>query len=356
MFQEDNDPIYKLPQNIGLGGARFRINSGKYTFSGEYVRKGQNPTSVNGYIYKFGEGLLLNAAYSTKGLGITASAKRIDNLNFRSDRNANLNSLMINYLPALTKQHSYNLAATIYPYATQPNGEMAYQIDLTYTIKKGTALGGKYGTTLLVNYAQANGLKKSTTVYPEEQNEGYTSDFIGLGDVYYKDFNIEVNRKINKDLRLSFFYANLVYNRAIIQGLPSLNKVYANVEVIEIDYKFNAKNALRLELQGLQTNSDRDLGINELNSQNPHGSWAMILAEYTISPHYFFSIIDQYNYGNPLDYKRKHYVIGSIGYTYHANRFAISYGKQRAGIFCVGGVCRQVPASNGLQISVSSSF
>jgi hypothetical protein len=34
----------------------------------------------------------------------------------------------------------------------------------------------------------------------------------------------------------------------------------------------------------------------------------------------------------------------------------MSYGKQRAGIFCVGGVCRNVPASNGFAISITSSF
>jgi hypothetical protein len=57
-------------------------------------------------------------------------------MNFRSDRTAQNNDLLINYLPALTRQHTYNLAATIYPYATQPNGEMAYQGDITYTLKK----------------------------------------------------------------------------------------------------------------------------------------------------------------------------------------------------------------------------
>ena len=354
-FQDDNDPVYKLPQNVGLGGGRIKANIGSYTFSAEYVRKGQDPSAINNNIYKFGEGLIFNAAYSQKGFGITASAKRIDNMNYRSDRNANNNSLMINYLPALTRQHNYNLAATIYPYATQPNGEMAYQVDLTYSFKKGTLIGGTYGATLLVNYSQANGLKKSTTTYPDNANEGYTSDFIKLGEVYYKDFNVELSKKISKKLRTTFFYANFVYNRTVIQGIP-LNTVYANVEVVEVDYKFNSSNALRVELQALQTNSDDKLKLKDLQSQNAHGSWATLLAEYTISPHYFFSIIDQYNYGNPLDYKKKHYLIGSIGYTYHANRFAISYGKQRAGIFCVGGVCRQVPASNGLQISVSSSF
>ncbi|HPU24227.1 MAG TPA: DUF6029 family protein [Candidatus Kapabacteria bacterium] len=34
----------------------------------------------------------------------------------------------------------------------------------------------------------------------------------------------------------------------------------------------------------------------------------------------------------------------------------LTYGKQNQGIICVGGVCRTVPASNGLYLSISSSF
>jgi hypothetical protein len=35
---------------------------------------------------------------------------------------------------------------------------------------------------------------------------------------------------------------------------------------------------------------------------------------------------------------------------------AIGYGKKRAGIFCVGGVCKEVPSSNGFSLTISSSF
>ena len=37
-------------------------------------------------------------------------------------------------------------------------------------------------------------------------------------------------------------------------------------------------------------------------------------------------------------------------------RFALGYGKKREGIFCVGGVCREVPASNGFNVRLSSNF
>jgi hypothetical protein len=80
------------------------------------------------------------------------------------------------------------------------------------------------------------------------------------------------------------------------------------------------------------------------------------LIEYTISPHYFFALLDQYNYGNADSKQRIHYFTASMGYIKDSNRFSVSYGRQRAGIFCVGGVCRNVPASNGVTLSITSSF
>ena len=46
-----------------------------------------------------------------------------------------LQDVFINYLPALNKTHTYNLVATLYPYATQPVGEVAYQVDFLYTFQ-----------------------------------------------------------------------------------------------------------------------------------------------------------------------------------------------------------------------------
>jgi hypothetical protein len=67
-------------------------------------------------------------------------------------------------------------------------------------------------------------------------------------------------------------------------------------------------------------------------------------------------VLDQYNYGNPESQLKLHYFLVTAGYTKGPHRISMSYGKQRAGIFCVGGVCRNVPASNGIAISITSSF
>ncbi|MEE3145852.1 MAG: DUF6029 family protein, partial [Bacteroidota bacterium] len=89
---------------------------------------------------------------------------------------------------------------------------------------------------------------------------------------------------------------------------------------------------------------------------NDKGNWITALVEYTISPHYFFSFMNQYNYGNPDKEKRVNYPIMTCGYIKGSTRFTVSYGRQRAGLFCVGGVCRFVPANNGLTLSFTQSF
>jgi hypothetical protein len=66
--------------------------------------------------------------------------------------------------------------------------------------------------------------------------------------------------------------------------------------------------------------------------------------------------MDQYNYGNSHPEKRLHYLLGSFGYTKDNSRFMFMYGKQRAGILCIGGVCRPVPATNGLTFTFTHSF
>jgi hypothetical protein len=106
---------------------------------------------------------------------------------------------------------------------------------------------------------------------------------------------------------------------------------------------------LRTEIQGLFVQK-------EAGEIKDKGNWATLLLEYSISPGWFFSFMNQYNYGHPDPSKRVHYPIITCGYIRDATRITVSYGRQRAGLFCVGGVCRFVPASNGLTLSFTQSF
>lgn len=338
-YQQDQDPVYKLPENVGAMAGRLKLIRGGFSLNAEYAYKINDPATTNGLIYKPGEAIFVSTAYSRKGFGVTLSAKRIDNMDFRSDRTSTGNNLNINFLPALTRQHTYNLAATIYPYGTQANGEVAFQGDVIYSFKKGSFIGGEYGSTININHSQVFGLDTTKTF----DGLGYTSKYESLGQVYFKDFNVEFQRKINSKLKVNLFYANFVYNKDVVQGLHGYSTIYADVFVADVTYKLNKRHAVRTELQNLSTKQD-------------YGSWATVLVEYTVVPNWFFAVMDQYNYGNPIAAKRLHYPIGIIGYIKNATRIQLSYGRQRAGIFCVGGVCRNVPASNGLTLTLSSSF
>lgn len=261
-------------------------------------------------------------------------------MDYRSDRGATGNDLMINYIPALTPQHIYSLAA-LYPYASQPNGEFCVQADLNYNLKKGTWLGGKYGTKIWINYAQINGIKKT----PATNNYiGYQSELMIPNDTlnYYKNFNVEINKRISKDVKLiaSYFFINR--NDAVLKLSDYHGLIRSHVAVADISYKFLKKHTVRMEMQHLWTLQDK-------------GNWTTALLEYQTS-NFFAAIVDDYNYGNSVANKRIHYIMGTVGYKKNTTRISASYGKRRQGIICVGGVCRQVPASNGIALTVTTSF
>lgn len=347
-YQKDEPTSkYKLPQNVCAMAGRLDIVRGKVHFNGEYAYKINDPNVLNNFIYKPGEALFLNVSYAQKGLGIVVAAKRVDNMNFRSDRNVTGNPLTLSYLPVITKQHTYALAA-FYPYSTQPNGEMGYYTSLEYHFKNGSPLGGRYGTSLAISFSKINSIEQDSidteTGINKRGTLGYKSDFFANGNqVYFQDFNVEVTHKFNQRWKGIFTYLNLIYNQDIIEGHPGLPLVYANIAIADITRRISTNHAIRVELQNMMTKQDKR-------------DWAMVLVEYTIAPNWFFSVMDQYNYDNPEKDQRLHYYLASFGLTKGSSRISFAYGRQREGILCVGGVCRAVPASNGLQLSITSTF
>ena len=346
-YQADQNPFYKMPKNVGSFAGRFNLGVGKFNFSSEYAYIINDPSAVNNYIYKPGDALIFTGSYSTKGLGLFAMFKRIDNMSYKSDEAVTSNALDINFLPAMVEAHTYMLAA-MYPYATQPNGEIGFQFQVNYKIPKKSKLGGKYGMGISINYSQINDIareKANDTAYIGQSGTmGWKSDFFKFGDqIFNRDLTIEIDKKFSKKFKSIFKYIYQDYDIATILGHTGDPNVKANIAIIDMTWKFTSKKSIRWELQGLWTKEDK-------------GDWAAALVEYTISPHWFFTIADQYNYGNKHSYERIHYYTGSFGYTLKTTRFALTYGRQREGVVCVGGVCRQVPASSGFYVTISSSF
>jgi hypothetical protein len=135
----------------------------------------------------------------------------------------------------------------------------------------------------------------------------------------------------------------MVYDIELLQGKTNYPTVYADIFIVDFNWKINKKHNLRFEAQALFTDQDQQ-------------DWATGLIEYTVSPNWFAAVLNQYNYGNKHEEDRAHYPFFTVGYINGSNRITLGYGKQRAGLFCVGGVCRPVPASNGFSVTITSSF
>ncbi|HXD92284.1 MAG TPA: DUF6029 family protein [Bacteroidia bacterium] len=345
-YQASQSPTLNEPENVGCGGGRVTITRGGFNIYGEYAYKINDPSYVNKYSFKDGQGAYLTTSYAVNGFSIMLAGKYVDNMGFRSDRDQTLNAAMINYMPALTKYHTY-LMATFYPYATQPNGEMAAQGEVQYKFKKGTPLGGKYGMEIAGNASVAYGID-SVNIAPQNDSRQYhyVVKSFDPGQKYFHDFNIEINKKFTKKVKGTFLYSNQFYNKNIIvenSAIKEYADIKTNIFVADITYKYKPTSSIRFEGEAMLTQQDK-------------GSWAVGMVEWWPKSNFYLAVLDQWNYGNADESKRFHYYLVNIGFIRDAMRISLSYGKQRQGIFCVGGVCRTVPASDGISLTVSTSF
>ena len=352
-YQQRSNPLFELPQNVGLYAGRLNLINGGWNYFGEYAYKINDPLNsiqqenVN---YASGSAFTSSLTYSRKGFGITAEIHRADNMLLLSDRDRIGKAYILNYIPTLSKPHAYSLLA-LYPCATQAMGELGVQLDVFYKIKKGTILGGRYGTKLNFNISRINGLKGGNSMLNDQID--FTPELISFSEeLYYSDINLEINKKLNKRVKYNLVFANQTYNKDFLEGKTpgEYGVINSTIGVLDISYKIKKGNSIRMELQSLMA---KQL---ESASKKEEGDWLMGLAEYTISPNWFFAVQDMYNYGNEDESKKLHYINLNIGFIKGANRFEIGYGKKREGIFCVGGVCKLVPSSNGLNFNITSSF
>ena len=235
------DYYYNLPTWVGAGSVRAQLQMKGWNALVEYAYKANDPSALNEYSYKHGEALLLSLSYSQKGLAILAQAKRSDNMSFRSDRL--LKGSMagtINHMPPFATQHTYMLAA-LYPYGTQATAsEWAFQGEVRYTWKRGTAMGGRYGTTLKLNASHIRGTAEKWFGMSEEP--------------YYTDVNLELNKKLNKKWYIGAMAMYQTYNKRAVEGHGDL--VRAGIGVVEAKYATNRNVQMRGEVQYLFTKQD----------------------------------------------------------------------------------------------------
>lgn len=296
-----------------------------------------------------GDAYLLNLAYAKKGFGISANFRRLENFGFYSQRKSAgnvYNEAVLNYIPALTKQYDYSLT-NVYVYAAQPNlsfepnrnkaGEIGGQFGLFYNFKKETTLGGKYGTNIAINYAQWYGLQGR---YDAKERK-YQANKFGLGQKYYRDASIEIRKKWSKKWSGIYTYLNQYYNTRYVE--EAFGDVSTNVVVLDNTFSFNKSKSVRLQLQHHWANGGFKNWLASQVEINFNSTWSLFAQ-------------DAYNYGNTNANNKLHYY--NLGSTFNNGRYflQLGYGRQRGGLICVGGVCRFVPQSAGLNLSLNYSF
>lgn len=351
---EDNKENSKFPKNVSIYSSRMKMEYSNFTMELEYLYKTKdNIKQVNildpNNIFS-GNAFLLNLSYATDRFGIIAGLRRLENFNFYSQRDQIGNiyhNSVLNYIPSLTKQYDYSLA-NIYVYQAQPrlsflpqkkSGEIGSQIDIFYKIKKGTLLGGKYGTDLSLNISNWYGLKGIYRSYINDVHD-YKTDFLALGEKYYSDQSLDIRTRLKDKWKVALVFINQHYNTYRVE--ETSGEVEAQTLILDNIYRFS-KSSMKLELQHQWANGY-------------HGNWAAGLFEYNFNKNWSIFANDLYNYGNSDKEKQIHYYTGGLVFRKNSTRIQASYGRQRGGLLCVGGVCRFVPESAGLSLGISTSY
>lgn len=318
--------MYNLPKWVGAGSVRAQLQMKGWNAMVEYAYKANDPSILNDYSYNHGEALLMSLSYSQKGLAVLAQVKRSENMSFRSDRQANLIAGTINHMPPFAMQHTYMLTS-LYPYSTDLTAnEWAFQGEVRYTWKRGTAMGGKYGTTLKLNASHIRGTSDTWFGMSEEP--------------YYTDVNLELNKKINKQWYIGAMAMYQTYNKRII-GKSGIAR--SGIGVVEAKYAMNKKVQMRAELQYLY-------------SRQYEGQWIAALYELSLWRQLVLSGQWMYNIGHAPDATNGHYYTVAATYTHGAHRLMAGYTKTREGFNCSGGVCRYVPEQQGVTLTYNFTW
>lgn len=348
-----------MPENVNAFNVRTQLQKSNFGAIAEYAWKDQDPSFDNGYTYHRGHVETITLTYSKKGISAQASAKRSEDMSFRSQRGRNGIGGYINNMQPFAYQHTYALAA-LYPYATQYGkndgttlipGEWAFQGSFAYSLFpwNKTKQGKKYASHVKMNFSHIRGLDYTAA---DKQygstfgTDGYTTSYFGMSDdPYYQDINVQLDQKLGKNWKLNLMYMRQTYNQDVVESHGGVVK--SNIYVGEAKWNINKKLTLRGELQYLDVVND-----------HPSGDWVYGLLELSVLPKLMFTVSDMYGrpYLGGTYTAKQHYYMGSVTFSHHAHRLMVGYGRTRAGFNCSGGVCRWVPASYGVQASYNYSF
>ncbi len=316
------------PNSVGFSG-RLNFDYNGFFLKGEYVDLGKKLVSIYEPL-KRGNAQLVELGYNGRGLGVTATGRRLEWMGQKISSSSLSTANLISYVPAMSTQYTYMLT-TLHPYNPQlgdessisfNSGEIGGQIDAFYNFRRGTAIGGKRGMKVHANFS---------TYYTLAQEGSMTP-----GNLLFRDLSVDIEKQWTKEFKMVFLYSMQEYNPSY-----GANKTtwLSNIFVADLLYKWTTQFSTRLELQYLTTYEDKK-------------DWMAALLEVNFAPHWSIWGSDMYNHGST----NKHYYNVGVSYTKGRTRLAAGYGRYKDGFICSGGVCRQIPQYTGANFSITTSF
>ncbi len=321
---------FALPSHVpsySLGGT---FSVGEFGLGFEWAGKAADLTPVHkaggatDYGLERGHAMRIEASFSHGPLSLTVTARELSNMENRLFRTSTAPATgnTLNYLPALCQMQTYMLAS-LNPYATLAEGERGIQGDAYYHIPRESLLGGKYGTTVHLGAASIQTLPRALSGYDKPR-------------FAYRELNVDINRRWSRSFRTIFFMS--IQEKSPSHGQTRSTEAQ-NIFVLDATWKSSGDLSLHGELQYLY-------------SEELTKDWMAGLLELNYAPHWGVFVSDMYNHG---DTKIHYYNFGG-SFSAGSFRLALSYGRNRAGMVCSGGVCRFRPAYSGGQLSIQYSF
>ena len=333
ILREDRNDIQDkiAPQVVHGYSGRLQLTKGGISFGGEYVTKSKQQMlhPLYGTIARRGEALLLNGGVDYAGFGFSASYRALRYMEFSMDDIFSTEFLTLNYLPSLTQQHKYSLMS-LYPHKVEGAGEMGGQFDLFGEIP----CGDNSPILFSLNGSMFHSLK-------EKDSKGEYYLLKKGDDLLFAEVGGELKRKWSRNLNTTLAVAWQQKDEFSRLGHGDM---LMNTEIVVADilYKFNSKKSLRVELSHAWSDSKDDQ------------AWGYGLVELGIAPRWMFYVSDMCNYKTDAD--PIHYYSMGGSFSWEKMRFAVAYGRNRAGYLCSGGVCHYVPEHNGLTMNLSVIF
>lgn len=312
--------------NLNMYSGRMNLDWKGLTFRGEYVAKGKDIGTAVAEKAEKGNAIYGELGYNGKKMSLSGTFRSLDRMGTMLSLYGTGTGNTLNYLPALTRQYTYMLA-NLNPYQVNVEGEIGGQIDAYYSLRNKS---DRYRYWIF----HAN----FSTFYTLHDSQSIT----GKRELLWRDLNFDLERQWNRKWKTSFLFSYQEWNP--YHGFRHRTYV-SNVFVADVTYKIDRKKSIRAEVQYLL-------------SDEYEGDWVAGLLEFSVAPRWSIFFSDMYNIDKTAanGYKSINYYNGGASYTKNRTRIQLSYGRNRAGYICSGGVCRYSPAYTGLNLVLTSSF